>query len=802
MSILKLLIQLFSKLSLFIYIPRQNIDIQMQVKKRNGELANLDDVKIINYITQLVNITPVLNHVNVEKLTEQVANSFASQLQTSAIPGLIAECSAALTTEHHHYSKLAGRACVECLHKETPNTFSESIDINSDLFNQAFIDCVRLLNANGFIDNMVVPQRDYQYDIFAVKTLERSYLLKHNNKIVERPQYMIMRVAIAVALGQRDEGQPIGRFSEIIRETYDAMSNGFYTHATPTLFHAGLKKQQLASCYLMTMKEDSISGIYETLHNCALISKGAGGIGLSISQIRPSGSGIAGTNGTSNGLCPMLKVFNDTARYVDQGGGKRKGSFAIWLEPWHPDVETWLDLKKNHGDENARARDLFYGLWVPDLFMKRVKENKEWSMFCPHTCPGLQDTWGEEFEALYRKYEHEGKAHKTINAQELWLKICDSQIETGTPYLMYKDSCNRKSNQQNLGTIRSSNLCCEVVEYTSPDETAVCTLASLALPKCLAGNHFEHSRLEKIARLAVRNLNAVIDINTYPVVEAELSNKRHRPIGIGIQGLHDVFQRLNMPYDSPEAEKLNAEIFETIYYATLSESMLLAKADTSYSTFKGSPASLGILQFDMWGVTPSTRYDWDKLKNQIKKWGLRNSLLVAPMPTASTAQILGNTESFEPRTSNLYTRRVLAGEYMVVNPHLQDKLVQMGVWNEENRRNLIANRGSVQGMNIPQEVKDVFKTVWEMSQKALINLSVSRSPYICQSQSLNLYLESPTRAKLSSMGFYAWSKGLKTGQYYLRSQPKARPIQFTVVKKVETGSKMDCEEDVCIMCSS
>jgi len=802
MSILKLLIHIFLKLSLFIYIPRQNIDIQMQVKKRNGELANLDDVKIRNYITQLVNINPILNHVNVEKLTEQVGNSFASQLQTSAIPGLIAECSAALTTEHHHYSKLAGRACVECLHKETPNTFSESIDINSDLFNQAFIDCVRLLNANGFIDNMVVPQRDYQYDIFAVKTLERSYLLKHNNKIVERPQYMIMRVAIAVALGQREEGQPIGRFSEIIRETYDAMSNGFYTHATPTLFHAGLKKQQLASCYLMTMKEDSISGIYETLHNCALISKGAGGIGLSISQIRPSGSGIAGTNGTSNGLCPMLKVFNDTARYVDQGGGKRKGSFAIWLEPWHPDVETWLDLKKNHGDENARARDLFYGLWVPDLFMKRVKANENWSMFCPHTCPGLQDTWGEEFEALYRKYEHEGKAHKTINAQELWLKICDSQIETGTPYLMYKDSCNRKSNQQNLGTIRSSNLCCEVVEYTSPDETAVCTLASLALPKCLAGNHFEHSRLEKIARLAVRNLNAVIDINTYPVVEAELSNKRHRPIGIGIQGLHDVFQRLNMPYDSPEAEKLNAEIFETIYYATLSESMLLAKANTPYSTFKGSPASLGILQFDMWGVTPSTRYDWDKLKNQIKRWGLRNSLLVAPMPTASTAQILGNTESFEPRTSNLYTRRVLAGEYMVVNPHLQDKLVQMGVWNEENRRNLIANRGSVQGMNIPQEVKDVFKTVWEMSQKALINLSVSRSPYICQSQSLNLYLESPTRAKLSSMGFYAWSKGLKTGQYYLRSQPKARPIQFTVVKKVETGSKMECEEDVCIMCSS
>jgi ribonucleoside-diphosphate reductase alpha chain len=1481
----------------------------MQVEKRSGELVSIDNAKIRNYITHLVSISPELNHVNVAKLTEHVENSFALQLQTSAIPGLIAECSAALTTEHHHYSKLAGRACVECLHKETPKTFSESIGINEGLFNQEFVECVRVLD--GFIDNMIVSQRDYQYDIFAIKTLERSYLLKHNNKIVETPQYMIMRVAVAVAIGQRLAGQHEGRFSEIIRETYDSMSNGFYTHATPTLFHAGLKKQQLASCYLMTMKDDSISGIYETLHNCALISKGAGGIGLSISQIRPSGSGIAGTNGTSNGLCPMLKVFNDTARYVDQcvvpetiiyttrgpreiqnlvngesiihendqepitnvlehayngpllhmktlqsvdtlkitpehplfvlkdlgkaynytetkkrienglntpdwvdaknvqprdfigfpipnyqkdqqdispddcyfyglllggasgslmqnksygtftihtvekayikewlvqyfhskcvqysvqtegnttkirwnkstvlpikygdvydgnkekhvhhkwlhlpvqkckyilkglidtdgskgkelqfdstsrnliesvryiclrmgiltsgyvrdrrgqshttsapqtsankkisyvlripkvqqmcdlvkitpgkftkyfehdnmlytrvqsidnhhyegvlydlqmskdhsyithsglihnGGGKRKGSFAIWLEPWHPDVETWLDLKKNHGDENARARDLFYGLWVPDLFMKRVKANESWSMFCPNKCPGLQDTWGEEFEALYRKYEFEGKAHKTINAQELWLKICDSQIETGTPYLMYKDACNRKSNQQNLGTIRSSNLCvapetkiltsngyqkicelqnvdvwngheftpttvqktgenqelvtinfsngstldctlyhkfyiqtakknvscirahelepgmkiikceypvidndktmkypythglfcadgdqhgkpssheckyhslpdsafcgrhyslhkdeydapdgicraftgsktpqialygdkktlvsrprtmsgkpdkqdrlipmdisekyyvpsdlsldtklkwfagfldgdgcvlnnsgcytlqvtsvhhsflqevllmlqtmgvhstislsqperttkmpdghgckpiyrmviasvgyvkllelgfspkrllmpmqrpqrsalkfitvtsihnvgrmadtycfkeekrgmglfngiitgqcCEVVEYTNPDEVAVCTLASLALPKCLAGNHFEHSRLEKIARLAVRNLNSVVDINTYPVPEAELSNKRHRPIGIGIQGLHDVFQRLGMPYDSPAAATLNAEIFETIYYASLSESMRLAKATTHYSTFKGSPASKGILQFDMWGVTPSTRYDWGKLKTQIKKWGLRNSLLVAPMPTASTAQILGNTESFEPRTSNLYTRRVLAGEYMVVNPHLQDKLVELGLWNENNRRNLIANRGSVQGMNIPKKVKEVFKTVWELSQKALINLSVGRSPYICQSQSLNLYLESPTRAKLSSMGFYAWSKGLKTGQYYLRSQPKARPIQFTVVKKIDTSSIMECEEDVCIMCSS
>lgn len=768
----------------------------MQLEKRNGDFVTASQANITSYIKNLAEYEPKINHIDSKKLAQTVYNSLGLNMTTADIPELIAELAAGRTTEHHQYSKLAGRACVQRLHKETPATFTESIRINTSLFSENFLNCVSTIG--NLLDGIIVTERDYQYDIFAIKTLERSYLLKHDGKIVERPQYMILRVAIAIALGYNNNH----RLIDIIRETYEAMSKGFYTHATPTLFHAGLKKQQMASCYLMTMKNDSISGIYETLHNCALISKGAGGIGLSISQIRPSGSCIAGTNGTSNGLTPMLKVFNDTARYVDQGGGKRKGSFAIWLEPWHPDVESWLDLKKNHGDENARARDLFYGLWVPDLFMKRVKENKTWSMFCPNKCPGLQDTWGEEFEALYQRYEHEGKAHATINAQELWLKICDSQVETGTPYLMYKDSCNRKSNQKNLGTIRSSNLCCEVVEYTSPEETAVCTLASLALPKCLAGSRFEYSRLEKITRLAVRNLNSVIDVNSYPVVEAELSNKRHRPIGIGIQGLHDVFQRLNMPYDGVEAAKLNAEIFETIYYAAVSESMLIAKATTPYESFKGSPASRGILQFDMWGVTPSTRYDWDKLKNQIKKWGLKNSLLVAPMPTASTAQILGNTESFEPRTSNLYTRRVLAGEYMIVNPHLQDKLSELGLWNEENRRNLIANRGSVQGMNIPKEVKEVFKTVWEMSQKALINLSVGRSPYICQSQSLNLYLESPTRAKLSSMGFYAWSKGLKTGQYYLRSQPKARPIQFTVVKKIETGSKMECEEDVCIMCSS
>jgi len=769
----------------------------MQVEKRNGDLVSVDDIKLTAYIKALSIYEPDLNHVNVEKVLQGCKDSFGTEVRTAEVPHVIAEVAAGMTTVHHHYSKLAGRCIVEALHKETPNTFTGFIYELSALFNSDFLNVVECLSPQ--LDDMIVNERDFQYDIFAIKTLERSYLLKKDNKIRERPQYMLMRVSIAIALGQLNGTD---NTLDNIRGTYEAMSKGFYTHATPTLFHAGLKKQQMASCYLMTMKDDSIEGIYETLKNCALISKGAGGIGLSISQIRPSGSGITGTNGTSNGLCPMLKVFNDTARYVDQGGGKRKGSFAIWLEPWHPDVGTWLDLKKNHGDENARARDLFYGLWVPDLFMKRVKENQSWSMFCPHTCPGLQDTWGAEFEALYHKYEAEGKAHATINAQELWLKICDSQIETGTPYLMYKDSCNRKSNQQNLGTIRSSNLCCEVVEYTSPEETAVCTLASLALPKCMSGSTFNYSWLEKITRMAVRNLNAVLDVNTYPVPEAERSNKRHRPIGIGIQGLHDVFQRFSIAYDSKEAEELNRNIFETIYYAALDESCEQAQQYGRYYSFEGSPASKGILQFDMWDVTPSNRYEWEKLKTKIKRFGLRNSLLVAPMPTASTAQILGNTESFEPRTSNLYTRRVLAGEYMVVNPHLQDKLVELGVWNEENRRNLIANRGSVQGMDIPKEVKAVFKTVWEISQKSLINLSCGRSPYICQSQSLNLYLESPTRAKLSSMGFYAWSKGLKTGQYYLRSQPKARPIQFTVVKKVAKKQKMECEEDVCIMCSS
>jgi len=763
----------------------------MQVEKRNGSTVNANMTLVHTYIDRLVQIEPKLNAINIDNISKRVETAWGDFMRSSNVPTLISETAAGMISEHYQYGKLAGRANTASLHKETSPSFKETMHLLREYMDPAFLQTVDSIDN---IDSIIKHQRDFQYDIFACKTLERSYLLKVDGRVVERPQYMLMRVAIATAMGRKDK--PI---KNIIMENYEAMSKLLYTHATPTLFHSGMKKQQLASCYLMTMKDDSVAGIYDTLKDCALISKGAGGIGLSISQIRPSGSSIVGTNGVSNGLTPMLKVFNDTARYIDQGGNRRKGSFAMWLEPWHPDVFEFLDLKKNHGDENRRARDLFYGLWIPDLFMKRVKSNGSWSMFCPNKCKGLQDTHGEEFDALYTQYEASGKAHATCSARELWLAVCDSQIETGTPYLMYKDAVNAKNNQSNLGTIRGSNLCNEICEYTSPEEIAVCTLASLSLPKCMAGKRFEYSRLERITRLAVRNLNSIIDINHYPVPEAEFSNKKNRPIGIGIQGLTDVFQTMGLPYDSDEALKLNTAIFETMYYAAVSESVEIAKELGPYQSFPGSPASRGIFQFNMWGVEPSKRYDWSALCTNMIKHGLRNSLLISPMPTASTAQIMGNTESFEPRTTNLYTRRVLSGEYMVINPILQDRLVAMGKWNDTYRNKLIANRGSVQTMDIPDSMKNVFKTVWEISQKALINQSVARAPYICQSQSLNLYLASPTRAKLSSMGIYAWENGLKTGQYYLRSQPEARPIAFTVnSNKVEAMEV----EDECIMCSA
>lgn len=713
-------------------------------------------------VKHLIKIPPTLTHVDETKLDQALQTAWADNMTQQETYQLIQETASGMTTEHHHYSKFAGRVWVHDLHQRT-KTFTQTMLTVKHLLNDEFVNTI----LKHDIDKLIRPERDYQYDIFACKTMERSYLLKHNGDTIETPQFMLMRVAIAVS-----------QTFQQIKQNYEAMSTLKYTHATPTLFHAGMKTQQLASCFLMTMKSDSIAGIYDTLKTCALISKGAGGIGLSISQIRPAGSKISGTNGVSNGIIPMLKVFNDTARYVDQGGGKRKGSFSIWLEPWHPDIKDFLDLKKNHGDENKRARDLFYGLWIPDLFMKRVQEGKQWSLFCPNKCSKLQDTYGDEFERHYLQYEKQNKAHATIDARELWLAICDSQIETGTPYLMYKDAVNHKSNQKNLGTIRSSNLCCEVCEYTAPDEIAVCTLASIALPKCIEQQTFDFQKLIQITKLVVNNLNRVIDINVYPVPEAK-ANLKHRPMGIGVQGLADVFQILNLPYDSKEALQLNNQIFETMYFAALTQSVEIAKHVGPYETFMGSPASKGILQFDLWGVQP-TMYDWKELKQNIMKHGLRNSLLIAPMPTASTAQILGNTESFEPRTTNLYTRRVLAGEYMIINPYLQDKLMELGLWNQTIRDTLIKDRGSVKNMDIPQTMKDVFKTVWEMSQKSLIDLSVGRGAFVCQSQSLNLYIQNPTRAVLSSMGMYAWSKGLKTGQYYLRSQPNARATQFTV----------------------
>jgi ribonucleoside-diphosphate reductase alpha chain len=587
---------------------------------------------------------------------------------------------------------------------------------------------------------------------------------------------MLMRVAVGIHKEDIDSAI----------ETYNLMSERWFTHATPTLFNAGTPKPQMSSCFLLTMKDDSIDGIYDTLKQCAKISQSAGGIGLSIHNVRATGSYIRGTNGTSNGIVPMLRVFNDTARYVDQGGGKRKGSFAIYLEPWHADIFEFLDLRKNVGKEEIRARDLFTALWIPDLFMKRVKDNGDWSLMCPNECPGMSDCYGAEFEALYTKYENEGKARKTVKAQELWFAILDSQIETGNPYMLYKDACNEKSNQKNLGTIKSSNLCTEILEYTSPDEVAVCNLASLALPRYVEDGKFNHQRLFEVTYVATKNLNKIIDRNYYPVVEARNSNLRHRPIGLGVQGLADVFILLRMAFDSPDARQLNKDIFETIYYASLTASKDIAMELGPYETYKGSPMSKGQMQFDMWGVTPSNRWEWDVLREEIAKYGVRNSLLVAPMPTASTSQILGNNECFEPYTSNIYSRRVLSGEFVIVNKHLLKDLVKLGIWNDRLKNQIIANNGSIQAINeIPENIKELYKTVWEIKQKSIIDMAADRGAYICQSQSLNLFIQDANFAKLTSMHFYAWEKGLKTGMYYLRTKAASDAIKFTVEKQAE-----------------
>jgi ribonucleoside-diphosphate reductase alpha chain len=663
-----------------------------------------------------------------------------------------------------------------------------------------------IMDNKELLDSSIIYDRDFRYDYFGFKTLTRSYLMKLEGIIAERPQQMLMRVAVGIH--KADVAAAI--------KTYNLMSEGWFTHATPTLFNSGTPKPQMSSCFLLTMKQDSIGGIYDTLKSCAQISQSAGGIGLAIHDIRATGSYIKGTNGTSNGIVPMLRVFNDTARYVDQGGGKRKGSFAIYMEPWHADVFDFLDLKKNHGKEEARARDLFYALWIPDLFMQRVKDNADWTLMCPHECPGLSDTHSAAFEKLYLSYEAAGKGRKTIKAQDLWFKILESQIETGTPYMLYKDAANAKSNQQNLGTIKSSNLCTEIIEYTAPDEVAVCNLASLALPKYVTEDgKFDHDKLFEVTYQATLNLNKIIDENFYPIEEARNSNLRHRPIGLGVQGLADAFIMMGFPFESEEARALNREIFETIYYASMTASKDLAKVDGPYETIKGSPVSKGIFQFDMWGVTPTARWEWDVLKEEVQKHGVRNSLLLAPMPTASTAQILGNNECFEPYTSNIYTRRVLSGEFIIVNKHLLKDLVREGLWNKDMRQMIMQANGSIQNINeIPQRLKDLYKTAWEISQKAIIDQAADRGAYICQSQSLNIFMENANFGKLTSMHFYGWEKGLKTGMYYLRTKAATDAIKFTIDKKVEeVPTAMSIEEqqaaiacsldnpDACEMCS-
>lgn len=754
----------------------------MYVMKRDGRREPVQFDKITARIKKLC--YGLHTAVDPAKVAMRVIEGVYDGVTTTELDNLAAEVAATNAVTHPDYAQLASRIAVSNLHKATKKSFTETME---DLHN--YVDPVTGENASliaddvweiiqknsELLDSSIIYDRDFNYDFFGFKTLERSYLLKLNGEIAERPQHMLMRVSIGI---HKDD-------MESAVETYNMMSEGWFTHATPTLFNAGTPKPQMSSCFLLTMKEDSISGIYDTLKQCAKISQNAGGIGLAIHDIRGTGSYIKGTNGTSNGIVPMLRVFNDTARYVDQGGGKRKGSFAIYIEPWHSDIFDFLELRKNHGKEEQRARDLFYALWTPDLFMKRVEENGDWTLMCPNECPGLADSWGPEFEALYTKYEAAGKGRKTIKAQDLWFKVLESQMETGTPYMLFKDAANGKSNQQNLGTIRSSNLCTEIIEYTSPDEVAVCNLASIAIPKFVKEDRkFDHDKLFEVTYRVTRNLNRVIDRNYYPIPEARNSNMRHRPIGLGVQGLADAFILMRLPFDSDEARQLNKDVFETIYYAACTASKDLAKEESAYETFEGSPASKGKLQFDLWGVKPSDRWEWDILKDEIKEHGMRNSLLMAPMPTASTAQILGNNECFEPYTSNIYTRRTLSGEFIVVNKHLLRDLTKLGLWDDDMKNRLIAANGSVQNISeIPENLKVLYRTAWEISQKSILEMAADRGAYICQSQSLNIFMENVNNSKLTSMHFYAWKKGLKTGMYYLRTKAATDAIKFTVDKK-------------------
>ncbi len=796
----------------------------MYVVKRDGRKEPVMFDKITERITKMCyGLNTIVDSV---KVAMRVIEGLYDGVTTSELDNLAAEVAATMTTAHPDYAKLAARIAVSNLHKNSKKSFSNTM---TDLYNYVnprtgkkapllSDDVYQIIMDNAEkLDSTIIYSRDFNYDYFGFKTLERSYLLKLNGQIVERPQHMLMRVSIGIHKNDIDEAIA----------TYELMSKKYFTHATPTLFNSGTPKPQMSSCFLLQMQDDSIDGIYDTLRQTAKISQSAGGIGLSIHNIRATGSYIRGTNGTSNGIVPMLRVFNDTARYVDQGGGKRKGSFAVYLEPWHADIFDFLDLKKNHGKEEMRARDLFYAMWISDLFMKRVQEDANWTLMCPNECPHLFDTYGDEFERLYTGYEQAGKGRKTIKARELWEKILESQIETGTPYMLYKDSVNRKTNQKNLGVIRSSNLCTEIMEYTADDEVAVCNLASIAIPMFVSedekGNaFFDHQQLYDVTKKVIRNLDTVIDRNYYPVKEAENSNTRHRPVGLGIQGLADAFIMLRLPFTSEEAKTLNQDIFETLYFASVTSSMEIAKAKEPYSTFKGSPMSEGEFQFNMWGVSEddlSGRWDWKALRKEVMEHGVRNSLLVAPMPTASTSQILGNNEAFEPYTSNIYTRRVLSGEFIVVNKHLLEDLVELGLWNNDMKEDIMRANGSIQHIEaIPQDLKDLYKTVWEMSMKDIIDMSRHRGYFIDQSQSLNLFMKDPDFGKLTSMHFYAWKSGLKTGMYYLRTKSAVNATQFTLSKDkseeeekpmttaefkamVEASKNAEGPDD-CLMCGS
>ncbi len=796
----------------------------MQVIKRSGSTEDVSFDKISARIKKLCyGLDP--GFIKPLEISQKVIQGLFDGVSTTELDNLAAETAASLATEHPEYATLAARIAISNLHKNTDKSFSktmrrlyeyidpktgESAGLISDKH-------LAIIEANAQrIDSAIIYDRDYSFDYFGFKTLERSYLLRADGAVVERPQHLLMRAAIGI------HGEDV----DSAIDTYNYMSEKWFIHATPTLFNAATPKPQLSSCFLLSMTEDSIPGIFETLTRCAKISQSAGGIGLSIHNVRAKGSYIKGTGGTSNGIIPMLRVFNDTARYVDQGGGKRKGAFAVYLEPWHADIHDFLDLKKNHGKEEQRARDLFYAMWISDLFMERVESNSEWSLFCPNEAKGLADVYGDEFKELYTKYESEGLARKTVKARDLWSSIMESQIETGTPYMLYKDACNEKSNQKNLGTIRSSNLCTEILEFTSPDEVAVCNLASISLAKFVnvEKQEYDFQKLYEVTRVVTRNLNKVIDVNYYPVKEAENSNMRHRPIGIGVQGLADAFILLGMPFDSEAAKQLNKDIFETIYFGAVTESNAISEQEGTYQSYEGSPSSKGQLQYDLWGVTPSDRWDWAGLKEKISQHGLRNSLLLAPMPTASTSQILGNNECFEPYTANIYTRRTLSGEYVVVNKHLLKDLISLGKWDSEMKERLIAANGSIQHMDdLPQEIRELYKTVWEIKQKVIIDMAADRGAYICQSQSLNLFMETPNLAKLTSMHFHAWRSGLKTGMYYLRSKAAVDPIKFTLsadYKKKYNQEKevMDVEknqeeqeviegevctmDDGCLMCGS